>query len=400
MDTMSDAAFAGALAQEAARQPLLRACPPEETLAAIAPALPYCGVTRSASVTHLDTLGIPVWVSIRPTSPTLQVSNGKGVTDAAAQVSALMEACELHLVEHPDPAQLRRGSMTELARAEPDARILPPEALPATLGHYFTPDFISEWTCGSDLGTGSPIWAPSSAVYFFRRPRLFRTSTNGVASGNTHAEACLHALYELIERDAQAALVERGQVMLRERGQVVDPDSVSFPLARLILDRCAAQGMKVVLIALPAAVAVSAFWAFLLNPRAVSTRSLVNMGAGAHVLPEVALTRALTEAAQTRLTKIHGARDDIRLKQGTTRGSQVWRVLEALSRRPDSDWQAVEGRPRLDLPNAPEAAVPQLVDALIRKGRGPVYGFDLGRPELHLYCARIIAPQLALSRVH
>ena len=237
---------------------------------------------------------------------------------------------------------------------------------------------------------------PSSAVYFFRRPSFFQTNSNGLASGNTRDEARLHAIYELIERDAMCALGERGRLKLRERGQVIDPDSVTFPVARLMLDRCAAQGTRVVLMALPAPVAVSAIWAVFLSPRAMSTRSLVNMGWGAHVAPEVALTRALTEAAQSRLAKIHGARDDIRLKLGVASDSRPYRVLESLT--PDTRWEQVEARPRLDLPRAPEAAVPALVDELIRADKGPVYDFDLGDPEKHLHCARIIAPRLAFRK--
>ena len=394
---MNDTAFADAFAREAARLPLLRACTPEETLAAIMPALPACGVTRAASVTHLDILGIPVWVSVRPGGQVLQVSNGKGVTDAAAQVSALMEACELHLAEHPHPARLWRGSMAELAKVDPDSPIVVPAELPSYLGHYFTPSFSGEWTSGTNMGTGGRIWVPSSAVYFFRRPSFFLTASNGLATGNTQTEAQLHAIYELIERDAMCALGERGRLKLRERAQIVDPDSVIFPLARLILDRCAAQGTKVVLMALPAAVNVSAIWAIFLSARAISTRSLINMGWGAHVNPEVALTRALTEAAQSRLAKIHGARDDVRLKQGVAKDSRQYRILDRLT--PDTSWEQVEARPRLDLPNAPEAVVPRLVDALIRSGKGPVYEFGLGYPEKSLYCARVIAPRLAFRKL-
>ncbi len=390
---MNDAVFADALAREAARLPLLRACTPEETLAAVAPALPACGITRAASVTHLDDLGIPVWVSVRPGGQALQVSNGKGVTDAAAQVSALMEAAELHLAENPRPARLWHGPMAALAKAEPDARIVVPTELPGNLGHYFTPDFASEWTSGTDLGAGGRVWVPSSAVYFFRRPGYFETASNGLAAGNTQDEARLHAIYELIERDAMCALSEQGRLKLRERGQVIDPDTVTLPLARLILDRCAARDTKVVLIALPAAVAVSAVWAIFLAERTISTRTLITMGWGAHVDPEVALTRALTEAAQSRLAKIHGARDDQRLKLGITRDSRPYRVLEGLI--PDTDWARVEAKPRLDLPDAPEGAVPRLVEELMRVGKGPLYDFDLGSPENRLHCTRIVAPNLA-----
>lgn len=393
---MNDAAFADALAHEAARFPLLRACAPEQTLVTVGPALPACGITRVASVTHLDTLGIPTWVSVRPGGQVLQISNGKGVTNAAAQASATMEACELHLAENPDPARLRCSSMAGLARAEPDARIVPPAELPGSIGGYFTPDFIGEWTSGTDMGTGGRVWVPSSAVYFHRRPLLFETSSNGLASGNTRAEARLHAMYELIERDAMSAMSDGKRLRLRDRGRRIDPGSVTFPLARLILDRWTAEGARVVLMALPAAVAVSVIWAMLLDERSLSPRTLMNGGFGAHVDPEVALVRALAEAAQARLARIHGARDDLRPKLGGTRDSRPYRVLKSLA--PDTSWKQVEEQPRLDLPDAPEAVVPRLADELIRRGRGPVYGFDLSDPGKHLYCARIIVPRMAFRR--
>ena len=307
-----------------------------------------------------------------------------------------MEACELHLAENPDPARLWRGSMAQLAKTEPEARIAAPAELPGAIGCYFTPDFIGEWTAGRDLGTGDRIWVPSNAVYFYRRPLLFETTSNGLASGNTRAEARLHALYELIERDAMCALFENGRLRLRDRGHRIDPDSVTFPVARLMLDRWAAAGARIVLMALPAAVAVSAIWALFLIERSLSTRTLVNGGFGAHVDPAVALTRALTEAAQARLAKIHGARDDVRLKLGVPKNSRPYRVLNSVT--PDTGWEQVEAQPRLDLPDEPEAAVPRLVDELIRRGKGPVYGFDLSDPEKHLYCARIIAPRLEFKR--
>ncbi|MDE0343928.1 MAG: YcaO-like family protein, partial [Deltaproteobacteria bacterium] len=241
--------------------------------------------------------------------------------------------------------------------------------------------------------------APSgsaSTLNFWRRPSFFQTSSNGLASGNTAAEARLHAIYELIERDAMCALSERGRINLGARAHVIDPDSVTFPLARLIIDRCHAQDIRVVLVALPAAAAVSAIWAIFRSQRSVSTRSLVNMGWGAHVDPEVAVVRALTEAAQTRLAKIHGARDDIRLRIGTDKNSRPYRVLECLT--PNTGWQWVEARPRLDLPSAPEAAVARLVDELIRTGKGPIYDFDMGNPEKHLSCVRIVAPRLAFRK--
>lgn len=393
---MNDVDFANALVREARRMPLLRACPPEETLRAIEPALKHCGITRAASITGLDTLGIPVWISVRPGGKVLQVSCGKGLTDPAAKVSALMEACELHLAENPLPERLRQGSMTQLARAEPAAGIVAPAELPNFLDRHFAPDFPCEWTAGENMATGQRIFVPSSAIYFMRRPSFFDTGTNGLASGNNLAEAELHALYEIIERDAMCAMGERGVLKLSERGRVIDPDSVTFPLARSILDRCMARGHRVVLLALPAPVDVSAIWALLLSERSISTRTLVNPGFGAHADPKVALARALTEAAQSRVGKIQGAREDVLPRVGLPRNSKPWRVLNGLA--PNTRWTEIEAAPRLDPPSAPEAAVELLVDELNRRGKSPVYRFDLSWPEWRLYCAKIVAPRLAFRK--
>src|SRR5579859_7958426 len=72
-----------------------RAWPAELSLARARRAATAIGVTRLADVTRLDRIGIHTWQAIRPTSKTLTVSQGKGMSDTLAQVSALMESIEL-----------------------------------------------------------------------------------------------------------------------------------------------------------------------------------------------------------------------------------------------------------------------------------------------------------------
>src|SRR5215218_5721937 len=71
-----------------------RAVSPAETLRRIRPLLRPAGITRLADVTGLDWIGVPVYQAIRPRSRLLAVSQGKGLTRAQAQVSALMESLE------------------------------------------------------------------------------------------------------------------------------------------------------------------------------------------------------------------------------------------------------------------------------------------------------------------
>src|SRR6201999_785112 len=74
----------------------LRSRDPEETLRLLLPHLERHGITRLANVTGLDRIGIPVYQAIRPNSRGLSLSQGKGVDEVSAQVSALMESLECH----------------------------------------------------------------------------------------------------------------------------------------------------------------------------------------------------------------------------------------------------------------------------------------------------------------
>ena len=69
-----------------------RVRPPEETWDAVAPLFPKVGITRVADVTRLDRLDVPVYQAVRPSGRSLSVSQGKGITAAAARASAVMEA--------------------------------------------------------------------------------------------------------------------------------------------------------------------------------------------------------------------------------------------------------------------------------------------------------------------
>ena len=69
-----------------------RVISPAETARNIWPHLSDLGITRVARQTDLDRVGIPCWAAFRPNSRSLAGAQGKGLSDAAACVSAAMEA--------------------------------------------------------------------------------------------------------------------------------------------------------------------------------------------------------------------------------------------------------------------------------------------------------------------
>ncbi len=286
-----------------------RAVDPEETFERIRPHLRVAGITRCADVTGLDCLGIPVYCAIRPAGRAVQVTNGKGVRPIDARVSALMEAVEVHYAEQ-SPAHACRTSLRALA-----GQGGPPPVEPAVLAgfrvdRYFTPGFVVDWIPGQRLPGGEGVWLPASAVHL-AWPALFTFSTNGLASGNTLVEATLHGLYEVLERDAVSRLSVGGHLQIAERCQVINLASVDDPVVGDLVHRVAQGGVELVLLRVPSRIQVHTYWAILIDRRPFANSSAVNLGYGTHRSPSVAASRAISEAAQSRLTLIHGAREDL-----------------------------------------------------------------------------------------
>ncbi|WP_030570393.1 YcaO-like family protein [Streptomyces aureocirculatus] len=281
----------------------VRARPPAQTWAAVSGRLPDYGITRVADLTGLDSIGLPVWTAIRPASRTLSTAQGKGASHLLAKLSAVMEAIELWHVEQPLPITIR-GPAVEVAPS------CPVTELPLTIpySHESLARIVWEWTPGSGLLSGVTKLLPVDLVR--RRvqrpewvPDLLRATSTGLACGNSRDEALLHALLEIVERDV---LYRDGQAGGRQR-TLINPKTVDDSFGREVVDRLLAAGMSLETASVDGPyglpVCVAYLWA--------EDHPVVFAGGGCHYDPSIALTRALTEAAQSRLTAIAGTRDDL-----------------------------------------------------------------------------------------
>ncbi|HUU76046.1 MAG TPA: YcaO-like family protein, partial [Methanoregulaceae archaeon] len=269
-----------------------RTVPPEETLARVEKAMPAAGITRVADITSLDRIGIPVFSSIRPTaqSGAISVYNGKGATPIEARVSAMMEGIERYSAENGkidleiDRFSHISGQRTTL---NPLDLILP---------HKADPDMPIPWITGYDIMQEEEIAVPASAVFHplaVEYPQLFRTSTNGLASGNTTEEAIFHALMEVIERDAWS-LVEA----TRDTGpEIVE---IKDPLTRSLLDKFSSAEVDVTIKNITSEIGIPTFAAVSDDIR-LKDPALLTIGMGTHTSARIAVLRALTEMAQSRL---------------------------------------------------------------------------------------------------
>jgi ribosomal protein S12 methylthiotransferase accessory factor len=369
-----------------------RAVDPSDTLERIRPHIASHGITRCADITGLDNIGIPVYSSIRPAGLTVQVNNGKGLRHVDAQVSALMEAIEIHHAEHPPPQSMRRASLRGLRR-ESSVEVVDPQSLPEFRPHaFYSPDYQVDWVRGEQLVGGEPVWLPASSVYLCW-PALHEFSSNGLASGNNLTEATLHALYELLERDAIGRLSENGKMRIAESCGVLDLSTIDEPVITELAASIERAGLALILLTVPSNGDVTTMWAATLDPHPLANPTTINFGFGAHASPAVAASRAITEAIQARLTFIHGSREDLPSELYSTSHTQC-RLRDYFAQlRPSCRWTELHDSSTPSL----TADLELVQRALLRDGFRSIVRVDLTRPPSHIPVVKVLVPGLKPS---
>ncbi|MGW8989069.1 YcaO-like family protein [Streptomyces zhihengii] len=167
---------------------------------------------------------------------------------------------------------------------------------------------MCEWTYGACLVNRAKALLPVDLVR--RRvqrpawtPDVLRATSTGLACGDSRDEALLHALLEVVERDV---LYRDGQTGGARR-TLIDPRTVNDPHGHDVVERLAAAGMALEISLVDGPHGLPVCMAYLWS----EDYPVVFAGAGCHSNPAIALTRALTEAAQSRLAAIAGTRDDL-----------------------------------------------------------------------------------------
>jgi ribosomal protein S12 methylthiotransferase accessory factor len=370
-----------------------RTIPPDETLARLMPLLPQMGITRLANVTGLDTIGIPVVMSVRPLSRSLSVSQGKGLDLVSAKVSAAMESIEGYHAERIT-GPLHLASYDELRRSHV---VVDPRQLPLSDRRCFHTGLPLLWIAGDDWLRHEQVWVPFQLVHTAYTTRMrwdligFAATTTGLASGNHILEAVSHALCEVVERDASARFAAMSAEAREARR--LDLRTIDDADCRSVLERYRRARVDVAVWDITSHVGVAAFECLIAEHHDDPTRLLSSArGAGCHPAREVALLRALTEAAQSRLTIIAGSREDMfrsdyaawRDPVNTTR----WRQEAA-----DRGAVAFTSVPTL-ASDSFEEDVALLLDVVARAGCERVVVLELTRVEIAIPVVRVIAPGL------
>jgi ribosomal protein S12 methylthiotransferase accessory factor len=253
------------------------------------------GVTRVARVTGLDRAGVEVACAIRPGGHVLQVANGKGDTWEEARATALSEAAEMQAAEQVNARELIYGSAREL---EIEPQWLPQDLVAQRL---FSLDTRLAWRRARDLRTKREVLVPAQAVHCPPRgapplgPAAIRWSTNGMGAHPQREKAVEHALREAVERDrlppAWTPEIIRKQKL----------DARKLPLWEKLRD----VRLEAHVFALAEEVVGALLFDLDEGPIPVTA------GYCCAETQWEAAHGALLEAAQSRLTEVHGAREDV-----------------------------------------------------------------------------------------
>jgi YcaO-like protein with predicted kinase domain len=283
-----------------------------ETLTRLRPILPEFGITRVANVTGLDTIGIPVCTVVRPFGRSLSVSQGKGGSYELAVVSGIMESIEIFHAE-----QRRPPSTTEaLFECNRHPAFIAPLRLAIRSDADVSENGPMEWMKGTDLFDGSEKWIPAELcdLDFTKRrskPPIFLTSSNGLASGNSRIEAIIHGLCEVIERDQVSFWSAEQDGLRRSEKRRVILDSIKDPFCQALVEKCLLAGLEIFIWHISINIDIPVFTCTIIDRRNNTPYPQQSSGYGCHPIATVALARAITEAAQSRVTHISGLREDL-----------------------------------------------------------------------------------------
>jgi YcaO-like protein with predicted kinase domain len=203
--------------------------------------------------------------------------------------------------------------------------------------------------------------------------------------------AVAQAIAEAIERDALTLWRHQPKLVSERR---VDITSVNDPACADLLARFDRAGVACAIWDITSDLEIPAFFVTIVDSSDDARRGLhAASGSGAHPDRGIALSRALTEAAQSRLTLISGARDDrSRAHYRIMRGSKTLQVQRteivndpAPARFTDIQTHSVQ---------SVDQSLSCMQSALTRVGLGSPVVVDLSVADIPASVARVLVPGL------
>ncbi|WP_405264662.1 YcaO-related McrA-glycine thioamidation protein [Methanobrevibacter sp.] len=373
-----------------------RVIAPEKTIENNEDKLKIAGITRIADITDLDRIGLPIYTAIRPTAEDGAVSiyGGKGIAKDHARASAMMEGFERYSAERQDSDETTIATLEEISEL---GEFITPESLnlPKDFKKQNLDSMKLEWSTAKDIISDKEYLIPTNAIYHpyihgNECESLFKSNTNGLASGNVLEEAILHGIFEVIERDAWSIFE-----LTHKNYAQIDLDSIESDIVNETIDKFESEGIKIKLMDFTADIKVPTIAASA-DDTVTRDAGLLTLGMGTHLDPEVAILRALTEVAQSRATQINGAREDtVRADFAREAGYERMKRINKYYFRDEEEkisLSSIENKSTTSITKDLEIVKEELMANDIDK----ILYYDLTRPELDVSVVRVIIPEMEL----
>ena len=370
-----------------------RVIAPKKTIENNEDKLKTAGITRIADITDLDRIGLPIYTAIRPTAEdgAISIYAGKGITRDHARASAMMEGFERYSAERHENDKTVIATMNEISDF---GEYINPESLnlPKDFKKEKLESMKLEWSIANDIISGDDYYIPSNAIFhpYIYQTSLFKSNTNGLASGNILEEAILHGIFEVIERDAWSIFE-----LTHKNYSQIDTASIESSVINETIDRFESEGIKIKLMDFTADINVPTIAASA-DDTVTRDAGLLTLGMGTHLDPEVAILRALTEVAQSRATQINGAREDtVRADFAREAGYERMKRINKYYFREEEE--------KISLSNIANNSTTSITrdleivkKELMANDINKILYYDLTRPELDVSVVRVIIPEMEL----
>lgn len=373
-----------------------RVIAPRKTIEINEDKLKIAGITRIADITDLDRIGLPIYTAIRPTAAegAISIYGGKGISKDHAKASAMMEGFERYSAEKQDDDEVVIATLDEISEK---GQYIDPISL--NLPKDFKKENLEamplEWSVAKDIVSGEDFYIPTNAIFHpyihgNNVQSLFKSNTNGLASGNILEEAILHGMLEVIERDAWSIFE-----LTHKNYAQIDLDSIESELVNDIIDKFESEGIKIKLMDFTADVKIPTIAASA-DDTVTKDAGLLTLGMGSHLDPEVAILRALTEVAQSRATQINGAREDtVRADFAREAGYERMKKINKFYFREEDEkikLSDIENKSTSSITKDIEIVKEELMANDIEK----ILYVNLTRPELDVSVVRVVIPEMEL----
>ena len=376
-----------------------RVIAPRETIEINQDKLKKAGITRIADITDLDRIGLPIYTAIRPTAEegAISIYGGKGISKDHAKASAMMEGFERYSAERQDSDETIIATPNEIGRygdyIDPKSLNLPKDFEKKDIS-----DINLEWSKSKDIISGNEYYIPTNAIFHpyasdSNAESLFKSNTNGLASGNILDEAILHGMLEVIERDAWSIFE-----LTHKNYAQIDIESIESELIIDIIDKFESEGIKIKLMDFTADIKIPTIAASA-DDTITKDAGLLTLGMGTHLDPEVAILRALTEVAQSRATQINGAREDtVRADFAREAGYERMKRINKYYFKDEEEKISLS-----DIENKSTSSITKDIEIvkneLIANDIEKILYVDLTRPEIDVSVVRVVIPEMEVYTI-